>query len=259
MEGYHRRLKHAGPGDSPPDESGPPLPPQQLLKVKDEGLQELLAYDWYERFSFIDHFLAEATTADSFRQARYMELGDFVGASYALSNLETDKDTPSVRFTLARDGMLHQDYAQLPVRLEKRFALDNAAGTITAEYELTNKSDRDMPVWFGVEFNMTLLAGEDSQRFCLVDGQQFPMNASKDIAGITALALRDTWRGLSVDFTFVPEAALWFFPIETVSQSENGLEKTYQGSAILVHWKGVIEKGAKMHKTLSLHVSGLQA
>ena len=85
MEGYHRRLKHAGPGDSPPDESGPPLPPQQLIKVKDEGLQELLAYDWYERFSFIDHFLAEATTADSFRQARYMELGDFVGASYALS------------------------------------------------------------------------------------------------------------------------------------------------------------------------------
>ncbi len=49
---------------------------------------------------------------------------------------------------------------------------------------------------------------------------------------------------------------MWFFPIETVSQSENGFEKTYQGSAILVHWKGVIEKGAKMHKTLRLHVSG---
>lgn len=256
MEGYHRRLKHAGSGDSPPDESGPPLPPQQLVKVKEGGLQELLAYDWYERFSFIDHFLAAATTLESFRQARYMELGDFVGAAYALTSLETYQDIPSVGFTLARDGMLHQDYAQLPVRLEKHFTLDDAAGTITAEYELTNKSDRDMPVWFGVEFNITLLAGHDPQRFCLVHGQQFPMNACKDIAGITALALRDTWRGLAVDFTFIPEAAVWFFPVETVSQSENGFEKTYQGSAILVHWREIINKGAKIRKTLSLHVSG---
>jgi alpha-amylase len=227
-----------------------------LIQVKEEGLQELLAYDWYERFSFIDHFLAEATTADSFRQARYMELGDFVGASYALSGLEKDTSTPSVRFAFARDGMLHQDYSQLPVRIEKRFVFDDASGTITAEYELTNKSDRNMPVWFGIEFNLTLLAGEDPQRFCLVHGQQFLMNACKDIVCLKEFSLRDTGRGLAVDFTITPEAAMWFFPIETVSQSENGFEKTYQGSAILVHWKGVIEKGAKMHKTLRLHVSG---
>jgi alpha-amylase len=256
MEGYHRRLKHAGPGDAPQDESAPPQPPQQLIQVKEEGLQELLAYDWYERFSFIDHFLAEATTADSFRQARYMELGDFVGASYALSGLEKDPRTASVRFAFARDGMLHQDYSQLPVHIEKRFVLDDAAGTITAEYELTNKSDRNMPVWFGIEFNLTLLAGGDPQRFCLAHGQQFLMNACKDIAGLKEFSLRDTGRGLAVDFTITPEAAMWFFPIDTVSQSENGFERNYQGSAILVHWKGVIEKGANMHKTLRLHVSG---
>ena len=69
-----------------------------------------------------------------------------------------DGENPSVRFTLVRDGVLHQDYAQLPLRIEKRFTLDDAAGTITAEYELTNKSDRGMPVWFGIEFNVTLLA-----------------------------------------------------------------------------------------------------
>ncbi|MBN2108863.1 MAG: DUF1926 domain-containing protein [Deltaproteobacteria bacterium] len=256
MEGYHRRLKHADQGDTPQDKSGPPLPPQQLIKAKEEGLQELLSYDWYERFSFIDHFLAEATTADSFRQARYMELGDFVGASYALSSLEKDTGTPSVRFAFSRDGMLHQDYSQLCMRIEKRFVLDDAAGTITAEYELTNKSDQDMPVWFGIEFNLTLLAGGDPQRFCLVHGQQFLMNACQDIAGIKEFSLRDTDRGLAVDFTLSPEAALWFFPIETVSQSENGFEKTYQGSAMLVHWKGVIEKGTKMHKTVRLHASG---
>ena len=249
-------LKQAGANDSPADGSGPPLPFNQMIKVKDAGLQELLFYDWYERFSFIDHFLDAATTADSFSRARYMELGDFVGATYELSGMQKDGEIPSVGFTLARDGILHQDYAQLPLRIEKRFTIDDATGTITAEYELTNKSDRDMPVWFGIEFNLTLLAGDDPQRFCLLHGQPFPMNACKDITGITEFSLRDTGRGLAVDFTLVPAADMWFFPIETVSQSENGLEKTYQGSAILAHWKEHLAKGEKLHKTLRLKLSG---
>ena len=48
-----------------------------------------------------------------------------------------------------------------------------------------------------------------------------------------------------------------FSLFETVSQSENGLEKTYQGSAILVHWKEIIgKKETKMNKTLRLHLLG---
>ncbi len=258
-EGYHRKLKQAGASDSPADASAPPLLPSQMIRVKDPGLQELLSYDWYERFSFIDLFLDEATTADSFSRVRYMELGDFVGAAYELSGMQKDGKIPSVGFTLARDGIVHQDYAQLPLRIEKRFTIDDAASTITADYILTNKSDQDMPIWFGIEFNLTLLAGEDPQRFCLVhgqNGQRFPMNACKDIAGITEFSLRDTGRGLAVDFTLAPAADMWFFPVETVSQSENGLEKTYQGSAILVHWKQHLAKGARLHKILCLKLSG---
>jgi alpha-amylase len=33
-----------------------------------------------------------------------------------------------------------------------------------------------------------------------------------------------------------PAATLWRFPIETVSQSEGGFEKTYQGSCVTVVW-----------------------
>ena len=254
-EGYHRRLKTAGTSDSSPDDSGPPRPPHQMIKVKDAGLQDLLTYDWYERFSFIDHFLAEATTADSFSRARYLELGDFVGAPYELSGMEKATEIPSLGFTLTRDGIVHQDYAQLPLCIEKRFTFDDAAGAITADYILTNKSDQDMPVWFGIEFNITLLAGDDPKCFCRVHGQPFPMNACKDIAGITDFSLHDTDRGFAVNFTLAPAAGMWFFPIETVSQSENGLEKTYQGSAILLHWKQNLATGAKLRKTLCLKFS----
>jgi alpha-amylase len=43
---------------------------------------------------------------------------------------------------------------------------------------------------------------------------------------------------LGVEFWLRPDpaAGLWAFPIETVSVSEAGFERVYQGSAVLLHW-----------------------
>ena len=37
---------------------------------------------------------------------------------------------------------------------------------------------------------------------------------------------------------------LWAFPLETVSRSEEGAEKTYQGAVMLAHSKRRLEAGA---------------
>ena len=39
-----------------------------------------------------------------------------------------------------------------------------------------------------------------------------------------------------INFSNSQAASVWRFPVETVSQSEEGFEKTYQGSCILIHW-----------------------
>ena len=42
----------------------------------------------------------------------------------------------------------------------------------------------------------------------------------------------------------VSEAGTWWqFPIETVSNSEAGFERVYQGTALLVHWPLDLEPG----------------
>jgi 4-alpha-glucanotransferase len=52
-------------------------------------------------------------------------------------------------------------------------------------------------------------------------------------SGVTAI---DQWLDLRVGLTWSQAASLWCFPIETVSQSEGGIEGVYQSSAIIPHW-----------------------
>ena len=39
-----------------------------------------------------------------------------------------------------------------------------------------------------------------------------------------------------VDFSLGQDARLWCWPVYTVSQSESGLERTYQGSSLVALW-----------------------
>jgi alpha-amylase len=51
------------------------------------------------------------------------------------------------------------------------------------------------------------------------------------------LALVDEWQRVRIVLEGRPRPHWWIVPIETVSQSESGFERVYQGSAILAVWK----------------------
>ena len=46
----------------------------------------------------------------------------------------------------------------------------------------------------------------------------------------------NAWLGLAVETAVSPPADAWHAPIETVSNSEAGFERVYQGSALLLSW-----------------------
>jgi alpha-amylase len=47
----------------------------------------------------------------------------------------------------------------------------------------------------------------------------------------------DEWQGVRIALEGEPQPLWWMVPIETISQSESGFERVYQGSAILAVWK----------------------
>ena len=62
---------------------------------------------------------------------------------------------------------------------------------------------------------------------------------------------------LFIGFWFNPQAGLWRFPLETVSQSEAGFERSYQGSVILAHWKFYLPERGVEKISLTLEAGSL--
>jgi alpha-amylase len=238
IEGYHRRLKCDN--GTMPLQARPPASLHALSRVKEEGLQNILTYDWYQRFSFVDHFLDPGTTPEGFSLSRYGEMGDFIEAPYTLVRMESDAATAEALLVMQREGTVLVDGQETPMCVTKQFRINDAARRIHARYTLENRSPREVALWFAVEFNITLLAGEDHLRYFHVPGsdeEQLYMNTRATFSAISAFSARDDRNGFGMEFS-VPDAAdLWLFPLETVSQSEGGLERTYQGSSVLLSWQ----------------------
>jgi alpha-amylase len=49
--------------------------------------------------------------------------------------------------------------------------------------------------------------------------------------------MEDGWQGIRVTLHAPNAEAFWVAPIETVSESEGGFERVYQGSQILALWR----------------------
>ncbi len=95
-----------------------------------------------------------------------------------------------------------------------------------------------MEIWPGVEFNLGLLSAGPG-RFCTsretLSTERLDLPASD--SGISRLSVHDEHRKMIIEFSISQPADLWRFPVETVSQSESGLERNYQCSCFLWHKK----------------------
>jgi 4-alpha-glucanotransferase len=94
--------------------------------------------------------------------------------------------------------------------------------------------------WFGAEFAVNFLTGTAFDRYYRSDNRD--MNYAKlgergcedDLRHI---ALRDDWQHLECGLRFSEPARVCRFALETVSQSEGGQERVYQGSIVVPCWR----------------------
>lgn len=244
-ESYHDKLGENG------DES----------KAKERNLDQHLHYDWHRRVSLLDHFLGEGTDLDSLAQSRYPEQGDFVNLPY-----QTRIEGNTV--TLSRDGNVWVNDLPTAIRIEKQLILaDPDQAQTVIRYTLTNLSGHKAPLWFSVQFNANLLAGDAPDRYYYLP-ESAPKPAQSVTTGGAAVAeiteskaklrskkliskealkevygigLRDEWLDIDYHLIWNRIGDVWRFPIETVSQSEAGFEKVYQSSAMFPNWKFTLQ------------------
>jgi alpha-amylase len=245
-EGYHRRLiaGEEDPGDAEEnvyEEQG-----------RQEGDGRQLHFDWYRHASLVDHFFAPDTTIEAFRACRYLELGDFVNGPY-------DADVAEKRgvavVTLTRDGAIWREGKPHRITLRKRIRFDRKVSIVQTDYEIVNRESVETDIWFGVEFNTGLMAGDAPDRYYEIGGREPEdprLRSSGETPDVSKVRLVDDWLGVETAFEMSRPAMLWRCPIETVSLSESGLERVYQSSMIVPNWKFRLQRsfGVRLTQTI---------
>ena len=235
-EAYHRQLIEAAASGALIVAGQPRRvePGRSSARAKEEGLEKLLIYDRHRRATLIDRIFSADETLDSFYRSTFDERGNFVDQPYAAQSSSAGGE---VILSLARDGHVRTDGPALPLRVEKKIMLKPGENGLTVDYAVTNIGAQPMAVRFGVETNWGMSGGDSSEGSYTVwpGGTLQRLNAIIETLGVKEAAIVHEPVGRIVIRTG-EDATWWQFPIETVSNSEAGFERVYQGTALIVHW-----------------------
>ena len=235
-EGYHNKLPSAVPADSADVASI-----HDVILAKESGLQEHLHYDWYRHGTLIDHFFGIGTVLDDVWRCSYQGIGDFVDQPYDVKIKRVGKN---LHAELQRNGALRYGDTRHRLSIQKTITFDPRLSQLVIDYAITNLESKAVDVWFGVEFNVGLQAGDAPDRYYYSDTSvaDTRLRSKGEIAAARFVCLRDEWLNFDTQIKLESPATFWRFPIETISLSEGGFEKIYQSSVVLPHWKFRLEK-----------------
>ena len=223
-ESYHKLLS--------PNGSNGVFSIHRILGLKEKGLEKHLFYDQAQRLSFMDHVFEKEISMDEFRESRYEEAGDFVGKLYEVSAEE------GVLY-LERNSFVRLDGEKRPLRLSKTVVPGKDA-SLDVRYELKNPGENALDFVLGVEFNFSIGLSRASQGFSEKETKE--------------KIFYDNWRGIEIRIAADSPVNFLAHPVETVSGSESGLERTYQQLGILIQKNIHIQPNESKRVTVELEV-----
>lgn len=239
-EAYHAELTEAAadrtlitPESSLPE---PENANTRVVRAKESGLENLLIYDWHRRGSFIDHFLAPATSLREFYRAQYAEQGDFINQPYEV--IRSEQTATTLTFQLERTGHVWIGEAHRVVTVRKTVAMRLGEATLSVNYVLSNDNEVPIELRFGIETVIGFDGGQDPRYTALRINdlpERFPLANLREFESISRHATDSSLRNLTLRTELTRPAFLWQFPLETITLSEAGFERGYQGT-VLLHW-----------------------
>ena len=196
-----------------------------ITETKEKGLEKLLVYDSSPRGSFADRLYVKEPALEELITNSSEALAPQGGGAYSADPAEK----------ILRCGFGRSESGGALINLSKKFTLSGAE--VAVDYILEKKASAADGVYLGVEMNFGMLAGRSSERFVSVPEEGIPFSHLDEEAshtGITGFSISDTWKKCSLTLSADRKFTLRRFPFYTVSNSESGIEKLYQGTCYIM-------------------------
>lgn len=256
VEAYHSRLQNAAQFAA----KVASIHEQSL--AKEPGLEKKLKYDRWARNAFRLLLFAPGKTHQDYEALHLQESASFAGGDYRVEQA-TPQETK-----LAIEAPLRQVLAGVDpgfiLRAEKVLQFENQENGIgvRCRVELAPKpaaasqGGSGAPVQFaaGLELVINLLAPNVPDRYIEFAGERKPLEWSGVVEG-QRVRLVDEWQDVAVEIEARGASQLWISPIETVSESEEGFERVYQGSQILGVWNVTLDPAQPWSAETAVHLS----
>ncbi len=191
---------------------GEPLSIHDIPHEGSEEFRELLVYDAYRKDSFVTHYLDTPASVEKILKENRIEPSLTAQLPFTLVSRAEDEDGITLEFAAEREDLA----------ITKTYRYD-ASGSVKLSHAITPLNEN---TWIVIEWNIFSLSGEKP----VVDGN--PMDIDRGVYRSRSVVVRDTHRGLDVRIESEAHWVVCVVPIECVSQSEEGLEKTFQGWSI---------------------------
>ncbi|MBI5290117.1 MAG: DUF1926 domain-containing protein [Chloroflexi bacterium] len=220
-EAYHDAQDAAGRSDA----SGDATNIHGDVRVKEEGLARALVFDRYRRGGLQEWILAPEATVEQFSRGEAPALMEPHGAWTAVIH----EAATSTSIKLSRES---GDW-----RLTKEITLPSAGERLGIRYACTNVATEQRSAIFVSEWNLSPPQSPDGDdRTALIEADAGSVDAAGPAGGISsvrAFAIRGSAAyALGCD----ADAAIdvWHFPVESISSSEGGVERVFQGISVSV-------------------------
>ena len=239
-ESYHAKLRNwpAHPGDGVQSI-------HDQVRTKEEGLERWLHYDRWPRNSFRLLLFGRDKTYQDSASVQLEEDAALAGGPYQLTELSP-----------ARVALASEESAEWRAQKTLSFLATPSGFHVACDLALQRAAPGTASVNIGIEVVINFLAPAAPDRYFESEGQRFPLRWAAAVPG-PGLRVVDEWQRAGVTFEAPDARDFWVSPIETVSESEDGFERIYQGSQVVAVWPVDLAPGAEWNARFVLRVSRL--
>jgi hypothetical protein len=236
-EAYHARI--ADDDDAALGEGTAAASIHDGVRAKEAHLADHLVYDTHERRSGLVRLLPSDVTADAWADVRTGDLADTVDGAFEVVELGPGRLVVRRETTTADGGR---------IRVVKRVLLGGGRldPTLDLDVEIENLGTTPIDARIGIEWTTTMLGGGGNPAaWWEIAGERGTHDGSGSAEAVTTLAQGNDAIGIAIATAVSDPATAWWAPVETISNSEGGVERSYQGSGLLLSWPLALAPGGR--------------
>ncbi len=232
-EAYHAKLREAA---SSTPSSGGAVSIHEQVRAKEPNLERFLRYDRFPRHAFRVLFFDPSRTFGDYELLQLNELASPAAGEFEIRHSSANYADLVFEQAVPEFGVDPANPPRLQITKHFLFGPAPQGCEVSCDVSFTLSAPLAVPVRIGVESIVNLLAPNEADRFFESSAGRQNLRFAGALTG-PLLRMEDGWQRLRLTIHAPASEEFWIAPIDTVSESEGGFERVYQGSQILALWR----------------------